>query len=94
MKQKRVALANLKIDHSKSSFDLRDPEKKYNTDTSLANCILAEKGPIRKLSMNWQNLLSSQRVGQKISTPEVSRSAFEQDYDRNHPPRSIPKIAG
>src|SRR5688572_31023206 len=43
--------------------------------------------------MNWQQLLSSQRVGQKHQTSsEPSRSAFEQDYDRiifSHPFRKL-----
>jgi dGTPase len=43
--------------------------------------------------MNWQQLLSSQRVGQKQqSATESSRSAFEQDYDRiifSHPFRKL-----
>ena len=32
--------------------------------------------------MNWLQLLSSYRLGQKESSSEQSRSAFEQDYDR------------
>jgi dGTPase len=32
--------------------------------------------------VNWTQLLSPQRVGQKKQTPEQSRSAFEQDSDR------------
>jgi dGTPase len=32
--------------------------------------------------MNWIQLLSSYRLGQKESSSEQSRSAFEQDYDR------------
>src|SRR5690349_18165348 len=43
--------------------------------------------------MNWQQLLSSQRVGQKQqASTEPSRSAFEQDYDRiifSHPFRKL-----
>lgn len=43
--------------------------------------------------MNWQQLLSSQRIGQKQQpTTEPSRSAFEQDYDRiifSHPFRKL-----
>ncbi|MBK5279156.1 MAG: deoxyguanosinetriphosphate triphosphohydrolase [Bacteroidia bacterium] len=42
--------------------------------------------------MNWLQLLSSQRTGQKQSTHEQSRSAFEQDYDRiifSHPFRKL-----
>lgn len=42
--------------------------------------------------MNWSQLLSSQRIGQKQSTSEQSRSAFEQDYDRiifSHPFRRL-----
>jgi dGTPase len=43
--------------------------------------------------MNWQQLLSSQRIGQKRQpTSEPSRSAFEQDYDRiifSHPFRKL-----
>jgi len=43
--------------------------------------------------MNWQQLLSSQRIGQKHQpTAEPSRSAFEQDYDRiifSHPFRKL-----
>ncbi len=42
--------------------------------------------------MNWLQLLSSQRTGQKQSVHEQSRSAFEQDYDRiifSHPFRKL-----
>lgn len=43
--------------------------------------------------MNWKNLLSSQRTGQKQQlSSEPSRSAFEQDYDRiifSHPFRKL-----
>ncbi len=42
--------------------------------------------------MNWLQLLSSQRTGQKQSAHEQSRSAFEQDYDRiifSHPFRKL-----
>ncbi len=43
--------------------------------------------------MNWKNLLSPQRSGQKQSaSTEPSRSAFEQDYDRiifSHPFRKL-----
>lgn len=42
--------------------------------------------------MNWLQLLSSQRSGQKLPAPEQSRSAFEQDYDRiifSHPFRKL-----
>ena len=42
--------------------------------------------------MNWLQLLSSNRTGQKQSTHEQSRSAFEQDYDRiifSHPFRKL-----
>jgi dGTPase len=43
--------------------------------------------------MNWQQLLSSHRIGQKQQlTSEPSRSAFEQDYDRiifSHPFRKL-----
>lgn len=43
--------------------------------------------------MNWKNLLSAQRSGQKqILNIEPSRSAFEQDYDRiifSHPFRKL-----
>lgn len=43
--------------------------------------------------MHWQQLLSSQRIGQKQQpTSEPSRSAFEQDYDRiifSHPFRKL-----
>ena len=42
--------------------------------------------------MNWTSLLSSQRAGQKILSPEQSRSVFEQDYDRiifSHPFRRL-----
>ena len=42
--------------------------------------------------MNWPHLLSSNRTGQKQSTHEQSRSAFEQDYDRiifSHPFRKL-----
>ena len=42
--------------------------------------------------MNWLQLLSSQRTGQKQSIHEQSRSAFEQDYDRiifSHPFRKL-----
>lgn len=42
--------------------------------------------------MNWLQLLSSHRLGQKQDTPDQSRSAFEQDYDRiifSHPFRRL-----
>ncbi|HZX74980.1 MAG TPA: deoxyguanosinetriphosphate triphosphohydrolase [Cyclobacteriaceae bacterium] len=42
--------------------------------------------------MIWQQLLSSQRAGQKPMTLDQSRSAFEQDYDRiifSHPFRKL-----
>ncbi len=42
--------------------------------------------------MTWPQLLSSHRTGQKQSTHEQSRSAFEQDYDRiifSHPFRKL-----
>jgi dGTPase len=42
--------------------------------------------------MNWSQLLSSDRIGQKSSSQELSRSAFEQDYDRiifSHPFRRL-----
>ena len=43
--------------------------------------------------MNWEQLLSSRRIGQKSdATSEPSRSAFEQDYDRiifSHPFRKL-----
>lgn len=42
--------------------------------------------------MNWTNLLSSTRIGQKPVSAENSRSAFEQDYDRiifSHPFRRL-----
>ena len=43
--------------------------------------------------MNWQQLLSSKRIGQKQeASSEPSRSAFEQDYDRiifSHPFRKL-----
>src|SRR5688572_5293371 len=42
--------------------------------------------------MNWIQLLSTQRPGQKHSFHEQSRSAFEQDYDRiifSHPFRRL-----
>jgi dGTPase len=42
--------------------------------------------------MNWQQLLSSQRPSQKRNFHELSRSAFEQDYDRiifSHPFRRL-----
>ncbi|MEK6782977.1 MAG: deoxyguanosinetriphosphate triphosphohydrolase [Bacteroidota bacterium] len=42
--------------------------------------------------MNWLQLLSSHRTGQKQSIHEQSRSAFEQDYDRiifSHPFRKL-----
>ena len=42
--------------------------------------------------MNWNQLLSSQRIGQKTTSAEYSRSAFEQDYDRiifSHPFRRL-----
>jgi len=42
--------------------------------------------------MNWLHLLSPQRMGQKIVPAELSRSAFEQDYDRiifSHPFRKL-----
>jgi dGTPase len=42
--------------------------------------------------MNWQQLLSSQRQNQKSGTDAVSRSSFEQDFDRiifSHPFRKL-----
>ncbi len=42
--------------------------------------------------MNWPQLLSSHRLGQKQDTHDQSRSAFEQDYDRiifSHPFRRL-----
>lgn len=42
--------------------------------------------------MNWQQLLSPQRLDQKPDSKEPSRSAFEQDYDRiifSHPFRRL-----
>ena len=42
--------------------------------------------------MNWQQLLSSQRPNQQRNFHELSRSAFEQDYDRiifSHPFRRL-----
>lgn len=42
--------------------------------------------------MNWLQLLSSHRAGQKAAGQEPSRSAFEQDYDRiifSHPFRRL-----
>jgi len=42
--------------------------------------------------MNWPQLLSPHRVGQKQDIPDQSRSAFEQDYDRiifSHPFRRL-----
>jgi dGTPase len=42
--------------------------------------------------MNWELLLSPTRQGQKNTTSEASRSAFEQDYDRiifSHPFRRL-----
>jgi dGTPase len=42
--------------------------------------------------MNWLQLLSSQRLSQKVASAEQSRSAFEQDYDRiifSHPFRRL-----
>jgi len=42
--------------------------------------------------VNWNQLLSSQRIGQKPTSAEYSRSAFEQDYDRiifSHPFRRL-----
>ena len=42
--------------------------------------------------MNWTKLLSVNRLGQVSGTPESSRSAFEQDYDRiifSHPFRRL-----
>ena len=42
--------------------------------------------------MNWTNLLSSHRTGQRALSPEQSRSVFEQDYDRiifSHPFRRL-----
>src|SRR3954471_22772664 len=42
--------------------------------------------------MNWHQLLSSRRIGQKPTSAEQSRSAFEQDYDRiifSHPFRRL-----
>lgn len=32
--------------------------------------------------MNWENLLSNQRLGEKIKNHDPGRSAFEQDFDR------------
>lgn len=43
-------------------------------------------------SVNWTQLLSSQRIGKKTQATEQSRSAFEQDYDRivfSHPFRRL-----
>lgn len=44
-------------------------------------------------NMNWKDLLSAQRIGQKqLVSTEPSRSAFEQDYDRiifSHPFRKL-----
>ncbi len=42
--------------------------------------------------MNWTQLLSSHRLGQKQDAIDESRSAFEQDYDRiifSHPFRRL-----
>src|SRR5258706_13834505 len=42
--------------------------------------------------MNWPQLLSSHRLGQKQDAHDQSRSAFEQDYDRiifSHPFRRL-----
>ncbi|UII22007.1 deoxyguanosinetriphosphate triphosphohydrolase [Fulvivirga ligni] len=42
--------------------------------------------------MNWEQLLSNQRLGKKPIEHELSRSAFEQDYDRiifSHPFRRL-----
>ncbi|MBL6449896.1 deoxyguanosinetriphosphate triphosphohydrolase [Fulvivirga sp. 29W222] len=42
--------------------------------------------------MNWEQLLSNQRSGQKPKEHDISRSAFEQDYDRiifSHPFRRL-----
>lgn len=42
--------------------------------------------------MNWNTLLSFNRPGQKVTTSDQSRSAFEQDYDRiifSHPFRRL-----
>lgn len=42
--------------------------------------------------MNWLQLLSFQRIGQSAQSNELSRSAFEQDYDRiifSHPFRRL-----
>jgi dGTPase len=42
--------------------------------------------------MNWLQLLSAHRLGQKQDAPDQSRSAFEQDYDRiifSHPFRRL-----
>lgn len=42
--------------------------------------------------MNWERLLSNQRTGEKPREHELSRSAFEQDYDRiifSHPFRRL-----
>jgi dGTPase len=45
-----------------------------------------------EIYMTWKNLLSASRPGKKGNTPELSRSAFEQDYDRiifSHPFRRL-----
>lgn len=42
--------------------------------------------------MNWEQLLSNQRLGEKPKAHDISRSAFEQDYDRiifSHPFRRL-----
>ncbi len=42
--------------------------------------------------VNWKTLLSANRLGQKSTSPESYRSAFEQDYDRiifSHPFRRL-----
>lgn len=42
--------------------------------------------------MNWEQLLSNQRSGEKPKEHDISRSAFEQDYDRiifSHPFRRL-----
>ena len=42
--------------------------------------------------MTWENLLSATRSGKKANPSELSRSAFEQDYDRiifSHPFRRL-----
>ncbi len=59
----------------------------------MLGIILIFAALIKFLSMNWEQLLSSQRVGaRQKSNPSDARSAFEQDYDRiifSHPFRRL-----